>query len=173
MANLYSDSSKTNLLSSKSANVSLTGLVYGLDYTPTSNVTASGYSAQTATAQATATYKAGNFSWSSAVVSGSPVVTKANGTPNSNPATITISTQQSVIGSNTAVVSIYPSISYGSIIVTRPNQNVVVTANVMSTAGTIIGPTSNNQYANDGPLTSLLLKSHGKCPVKISIWYPC
>src|SRR5574337_1018040 len=154
MANLYSDSSKTNLLSSKSANVSLTGLVYGLDYTPTSNVTASGYSAQTATAQATATYKAGNFSWSSAVVSGSPVVTKANGTPNSNPATITISTQQSVIGSNTAVVSIYPSISYGSIIVTRPNQNVVVTANVMSTAGTIIGPTSNNQYANDGPLTS-------------------
>lgn len=153
-ANLYSDSSKTNLLSSKSANVSLTGLVYGLDYTPTSNVTASGYSAQTATAQATATYKAGNFSWSSAVVSGSPVVTKANGTPNSNPATITISTQQSVIGSNTAVVSIYPSISYGSIIVTRPNQNVVVTANVMSTAGTIIGPTSNNQYANDGPLTS-------------------
>lgn len=154
-AKLYSDSSKTTLLDTKSANLSLTGLVYGLNYTPAANASNSTYTPTTSSTQASATYKAGTFLWNTSIISGSPSITSYAGGANSFTATATIQVQANTVGSNNAVVSIYPSIGYGALQVTRPSQNVSVSATMLSLSGiTIQGPSTNTQYSNSGPLVA-------------------
>lgn len=154
-ANMYSDATLTTLVSSHSANVSLQGLVYGLDYTPPSNVSVTGFTAQTATTSGSATYQAGAFNWVYSAVSGVANVALSSGVAGSTAANITLSdTISQRVGSNTSTWRVTPTISYGSITVSGPTTNVNLNATVQPYNLVISGPVSNTQYANNGPLDS-------------------
>lgn len=154
-ANMYSDSSKTTLIATHSANVSLEGLVYGLDYTPPVSNTRTGYTAQTVSSTASATYKAGTFNWIYSAISGVASITQTTGVAGGAAATLSISDALSgKTGSNSSSWSVTPRISYGSISVTRPSTNVNLNATVQPFNLVITGSTSNAQYANSGPVSS-------------------
>lgn len=154
-ANMYSDATLTNLLSSQSANVSLQGLVYGLNYTPPVSNTKTGYTAQTASTSASATYKAGLFDWSYSAISGTASITKSNGSAGGTGANISfLDSVANKTGSNTSSWTVAPTLTYGDITVVGPSTNVNLSATVQPYSLAVTGATSNAQYANSGPLTS-------------------
>ena len=154
-ANMYSDATLTTLVSSHSANVSLQGLVYGMSYSPppTSNIV-TGFTAQTASSSASATYQAGTFNWSYSSTSGIASITKTNGSPGGTGASISfVDSVSGSVGSNASSWIVTPTLSYGSITITGSSTNAALSATVQPYSLVINGATSNTQYANNGPLT--------------------
>src|SRR6185437_6608578 len=165
-ANMYSDATLTTLITTHSANISMQGLVYGLDYIPPSNVSVTGFTAQTAATSGYATYQAGTFAWIYNAVSGVANVSLSSGVVGVTPASITLSDVISQrTGSNTSAWRITPTLSYGSITISGPTTNVNLSATVQPYNLIVSGPTSNAQYANSGPLSSsVVLAVSGNTP---------
>lgn len=154
-AKMYSDASLSALIATHSANISLQGLVYGLDYTAPANVSVTGFTSQTATSTATATYKAGTFAWSYSATSGVASVALSSGAANGTSANISFTdTVSQRVGSNASTWTVTPTLSYGSILVSGPSSNLSINATIQAYTLSTTGSLSNTQYANNGPLNS-------------------
>ena len=165
------------VLSSKTTRLTLRAGSYGLTIVPAANVQATGFSAQTASVTATASWQAGEFTWNIAKLSGTSanvVVTLGSELNKSGTATITLraNTPGQLLSSQYATL---PIITYDNIVIptswTSNNTAVTLSAEYQTAQYTIDGPSSNTQIGVSGNVeSSALFTANTNIPNAIVTW---
>lgn len=143
------------VISSCTATVALSGLTSGLVETWGANGVASGFTAQTVSSLSTANVSAGSVTFTAVALTG-------NGTPtitSGSNASVSLTASQSTPGSNTSTWKVTPVVSaFGSPFFTDTGRTISLSATLFTSANvTIVGPSSNVQVANAGPVPSSII----------------
>lgn len=146
---MFADAGQTLLVNTAVVPVSINLLAAGLTFSPAANVTVSGFTAQTASTTANATSKAGAIQWNFS--SGSGQIITGAGTQNSS---AQFSSSRSTAGSNNQSWTYSAAVVAGNTSFASPSATTTVSATMQVYNPTIIGPTSNAQYANSGTVSA-------------------
>lgn len=146
--------SNGQIITSKTQRLTLRTGAYGLTFTPSANVVASGYTAQTAIAISTATYLAGTFAWNIAKVAGN----NATITPTvvAGSATANVSLPISSVGTSTATYRINPTLVFDGVVMANIASQVLLTSQQNAYSFSLSGPTSNTQLG-DAPVSAVIV----------------
>lgn len=146
--------SNGQFITSKTERVTLRTGAYGLSFNPAANVSASGYTAQTASSFATASYLAGTLTWNIARVSGN-VATVSN-TVIAGSGTATVSLPIDAVGTSNAVYRINPVLMFDGVIMANVASQTSLSAQQLAYTFTLSGNTSNTVLGAAPVVSSLV-----------------
>lgn len=129
------------VLNTKTGRITLRTVSYGLNFVPASDYTAQGYGAQTAVSTATATYQAGDFSWDTALISGTTANTsQAIG---ASTATFNINVFANTPGTVSSVNRVNAVLRFDGIVIANVASVTTTTAEFTPFNFDVVGPASN------------------------------